>query len=227
MPTTSFIQIDNLGLPPLAGIATYEEACRPGISVEENTDWLCRYNYLKVRLVEIISAHITSTPEWEIKAGLSLHLWLDAEHSAMIRRRVGEMREPPLHLDQVPDENLKKWLDEVLRAKNSIELIIGIYGVTGPALSRALKEHLEKTNPLIDHPTVRTLRLILQEEEEMQAWGLKVIKALIVQSESQEIARAWEKHLYYFSGAGRRHWRERAYTGNKLRFCAAIRWAGV
>ena len=191
-------RIDNLGLPPLAGIATYQAACRPGISVDENTAWLRRYNYLKVRLVEIISAHITGTPEWEIKAGLSLHLWLDAEHSAMVRKRVGEMREPPLQLDQVPDENLKLWLDEVLRARNSIELIVGIYWVVRPALGQALKEHLEKTNHLIDYPTVRMLRAILQEEEEMQAWGSKVIKALLANIGGDEVVEAWENHLIYF-----------------------------
>jgi hypothetical protein len=192
--------INNLGLPPLAGIASYPEACRPGIPVEENTDLLRRYNYIKTRLVEIFSAHITGTPEWEIKAGFSLHLWLDAEHGAMIRRRVGEMREPPLSLDQVPDENLKVWLDEVLRARNSLELIVGIYRVVKPELSRALEEHLARTNPLIDHPTVRNLRLILREEEEMQAWGEKVMKALLLTPEDHATAQAWKDHLNYFLG---------------------------
>jgi len=196
----SGLQIDNLGLPPLAGIASYKEACRPGIPVEDNTELLRRYNYIKVRLVEIVSAHITGTPEWEIKSGLSLHLWLDAEHSAMLRKRVGEMREPPLHLDQVPDEKLKAWLDEALRAKNSAELIVGIYGVIRPALSGALREHLEQTNPLIDHPTVRMLRWMLQEETEMQNWGGQVIQALCKKTEDHETAQAWKKHLSYFLG---------------------------
>jgi len=196
--TSSTIQINNLGLPPLAGIASYADACRPGLSIDDNTALLRRYNYIKTRLVEIVSAHITSTPEWEIKAGLSLHLWLDAEHGAMIRRRVGEMREPPLHLDQVPDEALRAWLDEVLRARGSIELITGIYRAVRPALSRALRQHLEKTNPLVDHPTVRMIRIILQEEEEMQAWGNKVFDALLTTPEARATALAWETHLAHF-----------------------------
>jgi hypothetical protein len=192
--------MDNRGLPPLAGVATYAEACRPGLSVEENTGLLRRYNYIKTRLVEIYTAHITSTPEWEIKAGFSLHLWLDAEHAAMIRRRVGEMREPPLHLDQVPDERLKLWLDEILRGQNSLELAVGIYRVAKRELMRALERHLERTNPLIDHPTVRALRIILQEECEMQAWGEAVIRALSATPETQEQAQAWEAHVRYFLG---------------------------
>jgi len=198
MNSSPSLKINNLGLPPLAGIASYQDACRPGIPVDENTQWLRRYNYIKVRLVEIFSAHITGTPEWEIKTGFSLHLWLDAEHSAMLRRRVGEMREPPLHLDQVPDERLRVWLDEVLRARNSIELVTGIYRIVKPELSQALRDHLERTNPLIDHPTVRTLGLILREEAEMQAWGEKVLQALLLTPEEQKIAQEWESHLQYF-----------------------------
>ena len=192
--------IDNLGFPPLAGIATYEEASRPGLSIDENTDLLRRYNYIKTRLVEFYSAHITGTPEWELKAGFSLHLWLDAEHGAAIRRRVGEMREPPLHLDRVPDEKLRAWFDEVLRANNTLERIVGLYGVVRPALRKALQAHLERTNPLADHPTVRMLRLILQEEEEMRAWGEAVLNALLITNEARLPAREWEAHLRYFLG---------------------------
>lgn len=200
MTTASAPSSDRFSFPPLAGIASYAEAGRPGFSVKENTSLLCRYNYVKSRLVEVVSAHITGTPEWEIKAGFSLHLWLDAEHAAMIRRRVGEMREPPLHLDQVPDDRLRVWLDEVIRARNSLELIVGLYRVVKPALSQAFRSHLEKTNPLADHPTGRMLRLILQEETEMQAWGEAVIRALIRSPEDEQAAQDWADHLGYFLG---------------------------
>ncbi len=182
----------------MAGVATYEEAARPGFSIEENTGRLRRYNYVKTRVVEVLSAHITATPEWEIKTGFSLHLWLEAEHAAMIRRRVGEMREPPLQLDQVPDEKLKAWLDEVLRAETTLELVTGLHRVVKPALVRAMQAHLERTNPLFDHPTVRMLRIILHEEAEMQAWGGTVWRGLLDTPEKAAAASAWDKHLRHF-----------------------------
>jgi hypothetical protein len=103
------VEINNLGLLPLAGVCSYEEACRPGYEIEHNVNLLKRYNYVKVRLNEIFAAHIVRTPEWEIKCAFSLHIWLEAEHSAAIRKRVSEMREPPLHLDKVPDQTIQAF----------------------------------------------------------------------------------------------------------------------
>src|SRR5919107_2252741 len=121
MNTTS-----GLGIPPLAGLATYEEAARVGYGVDENVDLLRRYNYVEKRLHEISAAFINPTPEWEVKTALSLHLWLDAEHSQAIRNRVAEMRRPTLYLDKVPDERLAALFDEALRAENTVEALVGI-----------------------------------------------------------------------------------------------------
>ena len=95
------IEIDNLGIPPLAGVCSYEEAEEPGLSVGETVGFLLRYNYVLTRLNAIAAAHLPRTPEWEIKCALALHMWIDAEHGSLIRARVAEMREPPLHLDEV------------------------------------------------------------------------------------------------------------------------------
>src|SRR5580704_12959022 len=99
-------------IPPLAGLATYEEAARPGMSVEENVVLLRRYNYLKCRLYQISAAFMNPTPEWEVKGALSLHLYLDAEHSQAFRQRVAELRRPPLYLDQCPDLRLEALFEE-------------------------------------------------------------------------------------------------------------------
>lgn len=164
-------QIDNLGIPPLAGLCTYEEAGRVGYGVEHNVNLLKRYIYVASRLNSIFAAHLARTPEWEVKCAMSLHMWLDAEHSTALRKRVDEMREPPLHLDRVPDEKLAAWLDEAIRAENTTELLTGIYRVIKPELVRALRKHPAETNPLVDYPTCRILKQMLAEEEEMVAWG--------------------------------------------------------
>jgi hypothetical protein len=163
--------VDNRGIPPLAGICSYEDAARPGLGVDETVTRLKRYNYVLRRLQEIGVSHLPATPEWEVKCALSLHVWLDTEHASAIRARTAEMREPPLHLDNVPDARLEAAFEELIRATSTAELIIGIYGEVRPALVAAIREHLESLNPLFDHPTYRLLRTIVREQEEMLEWG--------------------------------------------------------
>lgn len=193
----------SLGLPPLGGIASYQEAARPGLSVEQNVRLLKRYAYVERRLMETSIAHLCAVPEWEVKCALSLHCWLDAEHATIFRERVAEMREPPLHLDAVPDERLAAFLDEALHAQDTVELLAGLYQVVKPALVGAYRRHLAETNPLADHPTCRQLRLLLAEEQEMIAWGEAALAALTAEAGGAVHAADWREHLHaYLRAAG-------------------------
>jgi len=73
-----------------------DEARKPGLSVEECVRRLKRYHYAFKRLHQIFTARITAEPVYELKMGFSLHALLCAEHTSALRKRVGEMREPPL-----------------------------------------------------------------------------------------------------------------------------------
>src|SRR6266700_7792804 len=104
------------GLPTLAGLATLEDAARPGLSIEACVARLKRYHYAFQRLHDILTARITAEPISELKTGFSLHSYLCAEHVQSIRTRIGEMRELPLGLEAVPHEALAVFFDEILAA---------------------------------------------------------------------------------------------------------------
>jgi len=190
--------IDNLGIPPLAGICSYDEACKSGYSVEQSVNLLKRFNYVEKEMQQILSAHLARSPEWEVKCAIGYHLYLDAEHSAAIRKRISEMREPPLHLDKVPDERLRIWLDEAVRAEDTLELLISVYRVIKPEMIRALRKYMSETNLIADQPTYRVLRMILQEEEEMVVWGEQALASLISRNNGQEAVDRWAAHLQAF-----------------------------
>src|SRR5216110_1883080 len=122
------------GLPPLGGLCTMEEAMKPGLSVEQCVARLKRYHYAFKRLHQIFTARITAEPIYELKMGFSLHSHLCAEHVAALRKRVGEMREPPLGLDETPVSALEIFFDEILAAPTTEELVIGLYEKALPAL---------------------------------------------------------------------------------------------
>jgi hypothetical protein len=193
----------TLSIPPLAALATYEEAARPGLGVEENVAKMRRYNRVEARLYEISAAALNPTPEWEVKCAMSLHLYLDAEHSQALRDRVAELRKPPHHMDTPLDSAFEAFLDEARYAESTIELLVTLFRVVRPALLAAYREHLEAVNPLFDFPTVRLLRQAVGEEEQMIAWGDAALAACVVGEKAAAEAGAWEAHLRaYLKAAG-------------------------
>src|SRR5438445_10121575 len=115
------------GLPTLAGLATIDEAARPGLSVEACVARLKRYHYAFVRLHEILTARITAEPIYELKTGFSLHAYLCSEHVQAIRSRVGEMREPPLGLEEVRHPALVVFFYVILASPATAVLLFGAY----------------------------------------------------------------------------------------------------
>jgi hypothetical protein len=193
----------RLGIPELAGVCSYEAAGGPGLQVEENVQLLKRYNWVETRLTDLYLAHLTATPEWEVKDAFCLHVWLDSEHAKWLQERVAELRHPPHNFHQPPDAALEAWLQEALRSRGTVELLTAIYRVIRPALLEAYRSHMERTHPLVDQPTRRFLRFIIQEEEEMVQWGQAALDALTQDPEARRTAEAWEAHLRaYLEAAG-------------------------
>jgi hypothetical protein len=175
-------------LPPLAGLCSMEEAMAPGLPIEACVARLKRYHYAFKRLHQIFNTRITAEPIYELKMGFSLHAHLCAEHVDALRKRVGEMREPPLGLDIVPDENLEVFFDEILAAPTTAELLAGLYSTAIPALKGALESHIAATNPLADAPSVRLCRFALLELSDMLRFGKQCVDRLIDSAANSKMA---------------------------------------
>jgi hypothetical protein len=177
-------------LPPLAGLASIEDAAKPGLSVEACVARLKRYHYAFMRLHEIFTARITAEPIYELKTAFSHHAYLCAEHVAALRQRIGEMREPPLGLEEVPHEALQVFFDEILAAPTTEALLLGIYTKALPALNAALERHQRDTNPLTDAPSLRVLRFARFEINDMCEFGRAAIECLVDDAKYSEY-RDW------------------------------------
>src|SRR6266481_8697249 len=182
------------GLPMLAGLATIEVAARPGLSVEACVARLKRYHYAFVRLHENFTARITAEPIYELKTGFSHHAYLCSEHVQALRQRVGEMREPPLGLEEVPHPALQIFFDEILAAPTTAELLVGVFEKAIPALDAALARHMADTNPLADAPSVRVCRFARLELADMIDFGTKSI-ACLVDAAARSAMQPWLKLL--------------------------------
>lgn len=177
-------------LPPVAGICSMSEAMSDGILVDECVRRLKRFHYAFKRLHEILTKRITAEPIYELKMAFSYHSYLCAEHVAALRKRVGEMREPPLGLEKVPDPYLKIFFDEILAAPTTAELVVGIYSKAIPVLQAGLERHIADTNVFVDQPSVRVCRFALLELGEMTSFGQESI-ACLVDQETAEKMKPW------------------------------------
>ncbi len=184
-----------MSIPPLAGLATYAEAAKPGYSVEENVSRFLRYAWIEKRMMEVGLYWLASTPEWEVKEALGLHLSLHADHAADIRVRVAEMRNPLPRMDVSPDPAIDQFFDELLTAETTLEKIVGLYGVVKPALLEAYQAHYAHSNPVIDHPTRRMIKHLIVDEEEIVAWGDAAVSAVVDSPAAQAKADQWQAHL--------------------------------
>ena len=188
------------GLPQLAGLCTVEEAARPGLAVEECVRRLKRFHYAFKRLHQILTARITAEPIYELKTGFSHHAYLCAEHVTALRTRIGEMREPPLGLEDVPHPALEAYFDEILATPGTQELLAGLYGHAFGALHVDIEKYMAETNPLTDAPSRRLLRFALLELHEMDQFGMKCIAALGSPKDMREWFTTVLDHLAIASG---------------------------
>src|SRR5437868_15228044 len=166
-------------IPSLAGLCTMKDAMANGLSVERSVARLKRFHYAFKRLHGIFIAHVTAEPIYELKMAYSLHAHLCAEHVTALRKRVGEMREPPLGLDEVPHPALEIFFDEILAAPSTEELVLGLYDKALPSLKAALEKHLTETNRLVDAPSVRLCRFALLELDDMLQFGAATLAGLM------------------------------------------------
>ncbi len=164
------------GLPPLAGLCTLEEAARPGLSVEECVRRLKRFHYCFKRLHQILTARITAEPIYELKTAFAHHAYLCAEHVTALRTRIGEMREPPLGLEDVPHPALEAYFDEIQCAPTTEDLIWSVYQRAVHYLITEIELYQRETNPLTDAPSRRVLKFTLLELNEVNDFGQGAIK---------------------------------------------------
>lgn len=184
-------------------MCTLEDATRIGYSVDDNVARLLRYHWLEKRLAEIATARLTATPEWEVKGAFALHQWLDIEHAHALRERIREMRHPLPRLDVAPDAAVEAELEPLESARTTLDLLSAMLD-----LRRRLRsdygEHHARTNALVDHPTRRLLRTIIQEEDEIISWLEPAVAAapagrLGAGFEPQRDARFAESYNFVFS----------------------------
>ncbi len=175
------------GLPELAGLCSMQQAMQSEWSIEESVTRLKRLHYTLRRIHETLTERITAEPIYELKTALSYHAYLCAEQVDRIRRRVAEMREPPLGLDKIPHEGLQRFMDEIEAAPTTGQWLVALYEVALGEILSCCQRLKSDAHPLADAPTVRVARLIEFELQQMSEFGQRAVPCLVDQQTQQEM----------------------------------------
>ena len=167
-------------VPPLAGLCSIDEVTRPGLPVDECVRRLKRLHYAFRRLHGIFNARITAEPLYELKSAFSYHAYLCAEHVTALRQRVGEMREPPLGLEQVPASRAANSSStRSSRLRRRARSWPDFTGTPCPRSPRRSTATLPTPMPLADAPSRRVCRFASLEVADMIEFGARALAALL------------------------------------------------
>ncbi len=171
------------------------------LSVKENADRLLRYFYLERRLSHGLGSWTLAIPDFEVKIETGRHIFYHMDAARALRERLTEQERSIKTIDAYRDEELDRFIDEILSAEDAPELLVGIHQVAGKALATAYRHHIDDTDPVTDAPTVRCLKRILLDYEPMLEWADAAIAAYIDGGVDESRLARWRWHLQQLLGS--------------------------
>lgn len=182
-------------MPPLYQYSGLPNVKQPGLGVDECAARLQALAYAEERLMHLQAAHLVTVPEWDIKGLLGRLQYEDAQHADQLKNRLPELRISKKKALKASDNPLKVVFDEAMFATDTTELLAGLVLVFKPALLQAYRAYLAATNHLADYPTVRILKTMIAEEEEMLPLLEAAYRDVANTPEKEVAANTWAKTL--------------------------------
>lgn len=132
-----------------------------GLTVKQRGQKVATFRFIEVRLMEILSAWVPSTPEMEAKLLFGAHIWDTAQAADALGKRTYELRMPLQH-SLTPAADFLEVLDQLAAAQSAAQRIAAFYDVVLPGLAARYRKYLAATDALMDAPTVRIIERILE-----------------------------------------------------------------
>jgi hypothetical protein len=114
------------------------------------------------------------------------------------RQRLPELKEPNEHRAEPANDAFVTFMKEVTSPDDqdlTIEKLVGIYRVVVPHLLAVYTFHQRVTSDIVDAPTVRSLKFMLDDDHEQLVQGEMMIQDIARTPELRERAGKWQTHL--------------------------------
>jgi hypothetical protein len=164
-------------------------------TVEQNALRLLRFFYFERRLAQALGSWTLAIPEFEVKLETGRHIFYHADAANTLRTRLTEQEKGLKTVDAYRNDPIDRFIDEMLSATDTPELLVGVHQVAGHALTIAYRHHMDDTDSITDAPTIRALQRILLDYEPMLEWAECAIAAYIEGGVDESRLTAWRWHL--------------------------------
>ena len=122
-------------------------------SVEENARRLLRFFYFERRLGQGLGSWTLSIPDFEVMVETGRHIFYHADAAFQLRQRLYEQEVSLREVDGYRDKEIDLFIEEMLSAADTPELLVGVHQVAGQALRTAYQHHIDNTDSVTDAPT--------------------------------------------------------------------------
>lgn len=136
------------------------------LSVQDRGETLATFRFIQVRLMETLARWVPTTPEMEVKLLFGAHIWDVAQHADALGKRVYELRMPLQHSLE-PTAGYLEALQELSAAHETSHRLAGVYEAILPRLGDRYRRYLDRTDALMDAPSVRIIERVLQDHPRM------------------------------------------------------------
>jgi hypothetical protein len=182
-----------------APFAPWDRRELPGsFTVEETARRVGHYKWIEMKLFEALGGWIATVPELDVKMRLGTHCYHHAWHADLWNKRLPELREMNPDRLTVPAPGMEAFVEAMTEpeAQNlTIEKLVGVYRVLIPHKIAAYTFHMNNTSTITDAPTIRNIKLILQDEFDDWRDGEMLIQSLVETDEEVDRAVAHQARL--------------------------------
>jgi len=162
----------------------------------DTAEILKRFFFCERSLIAGQAGWLAGIASFEVKTTLPRFFWQDAMTAGALRERVLELRYPSRLIEIGEDAPLIDVFDESIHAPSAEAFILGLARVLKPALLAAYGEYVSRADELADGPSLRFMRLAVEEKAEQVAALTRFAKEMLrAAPERRDEAEAWASAL--------------------------------
>lgn len=162
----------------------------------DTAEILKRFFFCERSLIISQAGWLAGIAAFEVKTTLPRFLWQDAMTANALRERVLELRYPSRLIEIGEDAPLIAVFDESIHAPSPEAFILGLARVFKPSLLAAYGEYVSKADELADGPSLRFMRLAVEEKAEQVATLTRFAKEMLRDApERRREAEEWVSAL--------------------------------